>query len=82
MREVIDAVERVTKLKVPFVVSRRRAGDPAALVSSAVKARNAIGWKPKISELDEIVRSAWAWHQRYRADGGTGRDQEPRNDPS
>jgi UDP-glucose 4-epimerase len=70
VRQVIDAAERVTKKKIPFTLSDRRAGDPSALVSSSLKARDIIGWRPKISELDEIVRSAWAWHQGYRAERG------------
>ena len=70
VRQVIDAAERVTKLRIPFTLSERRAGDPSALVSSSLKARDLIGWRPKISELDEIVRTAWAWHQGYRAERG------------
>jgi UDP-arabinose 4-epimerase len=64
VREVINAVERVTGLSVPTLLGERRAGDPAALVCDASRAREMLGWQPKISELDEIVRSAWAWHQR------------------
>ena len=64
VREVIDATERVTSLKVPFIFSDRRAGDPPTLVSSAPRARDVLGWKPAICKLDEIVRSAWAWHRR------------------
>ncbi len=64
VREVVKAVERVTGLKVPVVLGEPRAGDPATLVSDASKAHNILGWQPKISDLDEIVRTAWAWHQR------------------
>ncbi len=66
VREVIAAVERVSGLTVPTILGERRIGDPAALVSDASKARKTLGWQPKISELDEIVRTAWAWHQRYQ----------------
>lgn len=64
VNEVIDSVERVTGLEVPVVFGERRVGDPAALVSDASKAREALGWRPRITEIDEIVRTAWAWHQR------------------
>ena len=63
VREVIAAVERVTGLKVPVILGERRAGDPAALVSDASKTHKILGWQPKISDLDEIIRTAWAWHQ-------------------
>jgi UDP-arabinose 4-epimerase len=62
--EIIQAVERATGLIAPVQRGPRRAGDPAALVSDATKARDGLGWQPKIAGLDEIVRSAWAWHQK------------------
>ncbi|MDQ0394798.1 UDP-arabinose 4-epimerase [Labrys monachus] len=64
VREVLSTVERVTGRPVPFRVSERRPGDPAALVSDASKARAELGWEPQMPALDDIVRTAWAWHQR------------------
>jgi UDP-arabinose 4-epimerase len=64
--DVIHAVERVTGLPVPVVLGRRRPGDPAALVSDPVKAMQVLGWSPKYRDLDRIVATAWAWHQRHR----------------
>ena len=66
VREVIDAVERVTGLTVPVVFGDRRAGDPAALISDASKARDELEWRPRFAEIDEIVRTAWAWHRKAR----------------
>jgi len=65
VREVIDAVERVTGRKVPWALAPRRAGDPAVLYASAGKARAAFGWTPAHSSIDEIVRTAWAWRQAH-----------------
>lgn len=64
VHEVIHAVERITKLRVPVTLGGRRDGDPAALISDATKAREALGWQPHIAGLDMIIRHAWAWHQR------------------
>ena len=64
VREVIDAVERVTGLKVPAPVGERRPGDPARLISDASKARRELGWEPILEDLDRIISTAWAWHQR------------------
>jgi UDP-glucose 4-epimerase len=64
VHDLARAVERVTGLAVPVILGERRIGDPAALVSDASKARETFDWQPKISDLDEIVRTAWAWHQR------------------
>ena len=63
VREVLSAVERVTGLSVPATLGARRAGDPAVLVSDASKAGEELGWRPKIADLTDIVRTAWAWHQ-------------------
>ena len=63
VQQVISAVERVTGLTVPAVLGERRPGDPAALVSDASKVREALGWTPRIRDLDDIVRTAWGWHQ-------------------
>jgi UDP-glucose 4-epimerase len=66
VREVINAVERITALSVPTIIGERREGDPAVLVGNASKARSELGWIQRFPELEEIVRSAWAWHQRVR----------------
>ena len=64
VREVVAAVEAVTGLTVPVVMGPRRAGDPAALVGDAARARDSLGWRPRIGALEDIIRTAWAWHQR------------------
>ena len=66
VREVVQAVEYVTGLTVPIAQGERRAGDPAALVSDATKAREELGWQPRIPDLHQIVGTAWAWHLRQR----------------
>jgi UDP-glucose 4-epimerase len=42
-------------------------GDPAVLVASSEKAIRELGWKPRYTQLDEIVRTAWVWHQKRYA---------------
>jgi UDP-glucose-4-epimerase GalE len=64
VREVIAAAERATGLTIPVKETARREGDPAALVADATKARQTLGWNPQHAELDEMVRTAWAWHQK------------------
>ena len=66
VREVIDSVKRVTGRPIPVEECPRRAGDPAVLVASSEKIKAELGWRPRRAELDDIVASAWAWHQvRY-----------------
>jgi len=67
--DVIRAVERVSGLTVPFRTAERRPGDPAVLVASSDRAKQA-GWRPRFAALDEIVRSAFAWRERHPAGYG------------
>lgn len=64
VREVLDAVGRAAGKPVPHSIGPRRAGDPAELVSDPGKANRELGWKPAMSDLDTIVDTAWAWHNR------------------
>lgn len=67
VREVIESARRVTGHPIPADLCPRRAGDPAVLIASSEKAIKQLGWKPKYTNLDEIVRTAWEWHQKRYA---------------
>ncbi|MFP4069253.1 MAG: UDP-glucose 4-epimerase GalE [Verrucomicrobiota bacterium] len=74
VREIIDAVEAVTGLKVPVVEAGRRAGDPPALYADSSKAQAELGWKIRFPDVKDIIETAWRWH-RGHPDGftdGTG----------
>ena len=64
VRQVLDAIERVAGKPVPHAIGPRRVGDPAELVADPAKAMSELGWTPKMSDLDNIVATAWAWHRR------------------
>jgi len=64
VKEVIESARRVTGHPIPVVTEPRRPGDPAFLVASSEKAIQELGWKPKYTELDAMIRTAWAWHQK------------------
>ena len=59
VREVIESARRVTGHPIPAEVHPRRPGDPAVLVASSEKAIRELGWKPRYTQLDDIVRTAW-----------------------
>jgi UDP-glucose-4-epimerase GalE len=65
VRDVIQTVVRVSGLKVPWTLAPRRPGDPAVLCAAPDKARTELGWTPKFSDLDSIVRTAWQWHHAH-----------------
>ncbi len=63
--EVIRSVEKITGLKVPFEETSRRAGDPPELVADSGLAQSELGWIPNFQKLDDIVKTAWHWHQKH-----------------
>ena len=67
VREVIESARRVTGHPIPADALPRRAGDPAVLIASSEKAIQELGWQPKYTQLDDIVRTAWIWHQKRYA---------------
>jgi UDP-arabinose 4-epimerase len=69
VREVVASVERVTGQRVPQQEAPRRPGDPPELVADAALARERLGWRPKYSDLDTIVRTALAWETRSETRG-------------
>jgi UDP-glucose 4-epimerase len=65
VRQVIEMCEKVSGRKIPAVEKPRRPGDPPKLVASAEKARRELGWNPRLPKLEDIVASAWKWHQKH-----------------
>jgi UDP-glucose-4-epimerase GalE len=64
VKEVRDAVERITGKAVPFEMGPRREGDPPTLVADSSRLQKELSWKPVHSDLDRIVETAWAWATR------------------
>ena len=65
VREIIDAVEKVTGKKVPTVEAERRAGDPPALYADSSKAQKELGWEIQFTSVIDIIASAWKWHSSH-----------------
>jgi len=65
VREVVETARRVTGRAVPTVERPRRPGDPPELVAAVGRAATLLGWRPSHSSLEEILSSAWRWHQAH-----------------
>lgn len=65
VKEVIETVKSVTGRDFPVVISPRRSGDPAVLIASSDKARSVLGWQPSRDKLEDIIQSAWQWHENH-----------------
>lgn len=65
VKEMIEAAKEVTKKDIKVVLGEKRAGDPAQLVASSEKARKILEWSPKYTNIKEIVKDAWTWHETH-----------------
>lgn len=61
--EVLDAVDRVTNMKIERRMEGRRAGDPDALVADNSRILATLPWRPKHDDLEGIVKDALAWER-------------------
>ncbi len=64
VKQVLDAVERATGRPVPHAIAPRRAGDAIALYADTSLSRETLGWTPRLSDIDTIVSTAWAFHRK------------------
>lgn len=64
--QVISAASAVVGHDIAFDIESPRGGDPAILVADASLAREELGWKPLYNEMEEIIASAWQWHQNEK----------------
>jgi UDP-glucose-4-epimerase GalE len=66
VREVVDTAARITGRPIASTAAPRRPGDPPRLVAAADKAQQVLGWRPRYSDLDTIIATAWRWEcQRH-----------------
>jgi UDP-glucose 4-epimerase len=65
VNEVINTARQVTNREIKVRVEPPRPGDPSRLVADARKARAVLGWNPKYTELEAIIRTAWKWHRAH-----------------
>lgn len=65
VREMIEAAKKITQVPFKVTEENRRPGDPAILIASSEKARHLLHWQPKQSSVEEIIASAWKWHQAH-----------------
>jgi UDP-glucose 4-epimerase len=66
VKEVIDAVRKVTGTDFRVVEAGRREGDPPELVAHSSLLKKELGWTPAHDDLDFIVRTAWEWEKKIK----------------
>jgi UDP-glucose 4-epimerase len=65
VNQVVEAARKITKKEIPVQGRAARAGDPPKLVAASQKLQRELGWKPVHSSLEQILTSAWEWHQAH-----------------
>ena len=65
VKEVIETIKKVSGKDFKVVTADRRPGDPPILTSDATKARTELGWKTEFPGLEEIIATAWQWHNEH-----------------
>ena len=65
VRQVVDAARRVTGKTISVREQPRRPGDPPVLVAAVQRAAELLRWRATHSSLEEILASAWRWHQAH-----------------
>jgi UDP-glucose 4-epimerase len=65
VRTIIELARTVTGAPIPEQAAPRRPGDPARLVASSAKIRDALGWEPRYGDPRTIVETAWRWHKAH-----------------
>lgn len=64
VREVIDAVKKVTGVNFKVMETERRPGDPPILIADSNKIKSKLHWKPKYNDLGFIIKTAWDWEKK------------------
>lgn len=70
VREIIEAARRVTGQTIPVIEGPRRPGDPPSLVADATLIRTRLAWRPRWTDIEKVIASAWKWHRLHP--GGFG----------
>ena len=71
VREIIECAEKVTGKPAPVEYGPRRAGDAVALYADPSAAKEVLGWEARYKDPEQIIRTAWAWHEKH-PDGYAG----------
>ena len=65
VKEMIEAAKKATGKDIKVEMGERRAGDPAQLIASSDKARKILGWNPRFTDVEVVIKTAWNWHQKH-----------------
>ncbi len=68
--EMVEAARRITGKEIPAKYVDRRPGDASVLYATSERARKLIGWAPKFSDVDTLIKSTWVVYKKYADEKG------------
>ncbi|MDB2158932.1 UDP-glucose 4-epimerase GalE [Clostridium butyricum] len=66
VKEIVETARKVTDKDIKAIIGERRAGDPSKLIASSDKARKMLGWNPIRTNIENIIKDAWLWHDTHK----------------
>ncbi|WP_455797196.1 UDP-glucose 4-epimerase GalE [Clostridium butyricum] len=66
VKEILETARKVTDKDIKAIIGERRAGDPSKLIASSDKARKMLGWNPSRTNIENIIKDAWLWHDTHK----------------
>ena len=63
-REIIEVINRISGIDLKVKIEKKRPGDADSLIADPRKIEEELGFSPKHSDLETIVKTAWEWHKR------------------
>ena len=64
VKEIIDAARKITGKEIPSEDVERRPGDPACLYATSKRAKELLGWEPKYSDVETLVKTTWEVYKK------------------
>lgn len=61
--EIVRIVSKITSRDIKVIIGERRPRDPPIIISDFARIKSKLGWDPEYSDIENMVRTAWNWHQ-------------------
>ncbi len=66
VRQIVDKVREITKSDIHVIEGQKRRGDVASMIGDPTKIENVLDWKREVSDIDNIIQTAWEWQKIIR----------------
>lgn len=65
-KEVLDMIRKISGSEINIKITNRRPGDAETLIADPTAIKKDLGFTPKYSDLETIIKSAWEWHKKLK----------------